>query len=154
MWEGTWVSACVCAICFCLSFLCLPLCQSRDFMAGDYQRWFWVQSWIISFCVWYKRLGWYECVRMCQCVFHVFLHPADVHLKKKKMSDVCVLIPAYQSTCGRAHCETELSISLHVGLKAVRSDPTPQPAIQPAATFVLWQWLSPDIIPGPLNNSG
>ena len=77
---------------------------------------------------------------VCACVSVCFMCSCTPQMsasKKRKMSDVCVLIPAYQSTCGRAHWETELSISLHVGLKAVRSDPTPQPAIQPAATFVL-----------------
>lgn len=119
MWEGVWVSACVCAICFCLSFLCLLLCQSRNFTAGDYQRWFWVQSWIISFCVWYKHLGTWVCAHVWVCFMCFFLIPKNI------LSGMCVLIPVYQWTW-IAHFETELSVFLHVGQKAVCSDPTPQ----------------------------
>lgn len=88
LYVGGCMSVCVC-LCdlFLSSFLCPFLCQSWNFMAGDHQRWFWVQSWIIPFfSVWYKHLGTYVC--SWKCAFHLFGHPADLSLEKF-LSGVC-----------------------------------------------------------------
>lgn len=143
MWEGVWVSVCICAICFCLPFLCLRLCQSWNFMAGDYQRWFGVQSWIISFCVWYKHLG--TCVSLCVwvCVSgcSTCLCTPQISLLKYFVSH---LFSFQWINEHKGLNSMKQSPAMHQGLKSVCSHP-----LKPSSSR-LW----PDIIPDLLNTSG
>lgn len=130
------VSVCVCLCDLFLSLHFVPASLPKQkFHGWGLQRWFWVQSWFL-FVSDISALG-----HVCACGYmnHMFSHPADV----SKKFCCCVFIPVRRWTSvwtSVIHFMDKLDSHFSGYLRAT--------------TFILWWWLSPDIIPGFVNNSG